>query len=277
MCLKQYKHNNLIRPFQLIVVVCILITINEGNVYAAKLNNVLIISIDALHPDALLMADIPTLRMLMDSGAYSMEGRSTQPPKTLIAHAAMFTGMPPSENGKTDNSWAPGQATVGKPTIFDSAKAKGFRTGYFYSKQKLGYLVNSAVDMQNWSRDNAIDLAQSFFETPGHHFVFLHVSGLDEAGPEYGWLSREYLEELFYIDDYISQLVTSVRKQSNYLIVVTSDHAGHDRIHGSRHPEDYRVPLIISSDVVAARHFKKRSFSIVDIKTIVEEIIRDEN
>lgn len=189
MCLKKYKHDKLIRPFQLIVVVCILITINEGNVYAVKLNNVLIISIDALHPDALWKADIPTLRMLMDSGAYSMEGRSTQPPKTLIAHAAMFTGMPPSENGKTDNSWAPGQATVGKPTIFDGAKTKGFRTGYFYSKQKLGCLVNSAIDIQQWSRDNAIDLAQSFIETPGRHFVFLHVSGLDEAGPEYGWLS----------------------------------------------------------------------------------------
>ncbi|MEJ2095950.1 MAG: alkaline phosphatase [Deltaproteobacteria bacterium] len=276
MRLNKYKHDKLIRTFQLIAVVCSLIIFIGSNVYAAKLNNVLIISIDALHPDALWKADIPTLRMLMDYGTYSTEGHSTHPPKTLIAHTAMFTDMPPSENGKTDNSWAPGQARVGKPTIFDSAKNKGFRTGYFYSKQKLEYLVNSAIEVQKWSRDNAIDLAQSFIETPDRHFVFVHVSGLDEAGTEYGWLSPEYLEELFYIDDYLSSLVTFVRKQKNYLIVVTSDHAGHDRIHGSRHSEDYRVPLIISSDVIAVKHFKERSFSIVDIKTIIEEIIREE-
>lgn len=256
------------------IAISISLAIPQGDAFAEGMNNVLIISIDALHPDALRRAEIPTIQNLIDAGAYTLDGRSTEPPQTLIAHTALFTGLPPEENGKTDNSWMPGQATVGNPTIFDTAKSCGFHTGYFYGKQKLGYLVNGAIDVHRWSRDNAIDLAQGFIETPGRHFVFVHVSGLDAAGPEYGWLSPEYLEELFYIDDYLSSLVKFVRQQKNYLIVVTSDHAGHDRIHGSRHPEDYRIPLIIDSDAVAVEHLNGRSFSIVDVKSIIEEMIR---
>jgi len=86
-----------------------------GSALAGDLKNVVIISIDALHPDTLLRARIPTLQTLMNTGAYTLDGKSTEPPKTLISHAAMFTGMPPVENGKTDNSWEPGQTTVSKP------------------------------------------------------------------------------------------------------------------------------------------------------------------
>ena len=142
--------------------VFILLTILFGNGYAENLKNVMIISIDALHPDALRKSDFSTLQKLMEAGAFTLDGQSTDPPKTLIAHAAMFTGLPPAENGKTDNSWEPGKAVVEKPTIFNNAKSHGFRTGYFYSKQNLGYLVNGAIDVHRWSRDNAVALAEAY-------------------------------------------------------------------------------------------------------------------
>ncbi len=184
---------------KLVVMAFAIIFLFGAAVQSGGLKNVVIISIDALHPDALNKTPVPTLQKLMKSGAYTLDGRSTNPPKTLISHTAMFTGMKPAENGKTDNSWKPGQARIDKTTIFNDARSHGFRTGYFYSKKKLGYLVNDAVDMHEWSLDDAIDLAEAFIKTPGRHFVFLHVSGLDFVGPEYGWLSPEYMEELSYI------------------------------------------------------------------------------
>jgi len=83
--------------------ICILIILMAGSIYAQPLNHVLIISIDALHPDALQRARIPTIAKLMQTGAYTLDGRSTEPPKTLIAHTAMFTGLRPEQNGKMDN------------------------------------------------------------------------------------------------------------------------------------------------------------------------------
>ncbi len=242
-----------------------------------QLNNVIIISIDALHPDALRQAKIPTLSKLMQSGAYTLDGRSTEPPKTLIAHTAMFTGMAPGENGKVDNDWITGEATVQKPTIFDSAQRNGFKTGYFYSKEKLGYLVNNAVDVHEWSRDSAIDSAGIFIKTPGRHFVFLHVSGLDQVGPESGWLSPAYIEELSYIDDYLSSLIELISVDKNYLIIVTSDHAGHGKIHGSHHPEDYRLPLVVCSDAVPINQYQNISFSVFDLKKMLGDLLQNDS
>jgi len=261
--------------FILLAVTCILIESIDTIVYAGHLNNVVIISIDALHPDALQQAKIPTLSKLMRSGSYTLDGNSTEPPKTLIAHTAMFTGLAPGESGKVDNNWIPGEATVQKPTIFDSVQRNGFKTGYFYSKEKLGYLVNNAVDVHEWSRDNAIDSAGAFIKTPGRHFVFLHVSGLDKVGPEYGWLSSAYIEELSYIDDYLSSLVELISVEKNYLIIITSDHAGHEKIHGSDHLQDYRLPLIVCSDTVAVKRFQGIPFSVIELKKSLEDLVEN--
>ena len=242
---------------------------------AEQLSNVLIISIDALHPDVLQQTKIPTISKLIKSGTYTLDGRSTVPPKTLIAHKAMLTGLSPEESGKVDNDWMPGETTVKNDTIFDDAKSNGFKTGYFFSKEKLGYLVNNAVDVHEWSQDGAIDSADAFIKTTGRHFVFLHISGLDQMGPQYGWLSPEYLEELSFIDDYLSSLVKTAIDKRNYLVIITSDHAGHGKIHGSDHPEDYRLPLIVCSDTAAVKQAKNQLFSIADFRKKLEGMINE--
>ena len=236
---------------------------------AADLKNVIIISIDALHPSALSARTTPTIYQEMREGAYTLDGYSTNPPKTLISHTAMFTGLTPEKNGKMDNQWQSGEPTIQRKTVFDMAKRHGFQTGYFYSKEKLGYLVSDAVDVQRLSRDGSIDLAETFVGKSGRHFVFLHVSGLDFVGPEHGWLSAEYQEELSYIDDYLKPVIRSVKEQKNYLIIITSDHAGHDKIHGSQHPDDYKLPFIIHSDRRDFQSIQNSKYFVADLKDII--------
>ena len=245
-----------------------------ASLQAAPLKNVMIISIDALHPAALNETTTPVIYKEMRAGAYTLNGFSTNPPKTLISHTAMFTGLGPDKNGESDNQWQPGEPTVDRQTIFNHAKQKGFQTGYFYSKEKLGYLVNDAVDVHRWSQEGAIDLAEAFVKKPGRCFVFLHVSGLDFVGPEYGWLSPEYMEELSYIDEYLTPVIISVKEQKNYLIIITSDHAGHGKIHGSQHPEDYRLPFIINSDTMKFKKFQNIRYCVTDLKNIVDGILK---
>jgi len=216
---------------------------------AASLQNVVIISIDALHPAALNAETTPTIYREMRQGAYTLDGRSTNPPKTLISHTAMLTGLGPDKSGRLDNQWQPGEPTIECKTIFNSAKQNGFQTGFYYSKQRLGYLVNEAVDVYRWSRDDAIDLAEAF-------------------------VRKEYLEELSYIDEYLAPLIISVKEQKNYLIIITSDHAGHDKIHGSQHPEDYKLPFIINSDTMKFNKFQNIRYSVTDLKNIVDGILK---
>ena len=241
---------------------------------ASSLQNVVIISIDALHPAALNAGITPTIYGEMLQGAYTLEGQSTNPPRTLISHTAMFTGLVPDKSGKADNQWQPGEPTIERRTIFNIARQNGFQTGFYYSKQKLGYLVNEAVDVHRWSRDDAIDLAEAFIRKPGRHFVFLHVSGLDFVGPEYGWLSAEYMEELSYLDEYLTPLIRLVKEQKNYLIIITSDYAGHGKIHGSQHPDDFRLPFIIHSDRMKFESVRNSDYFVTDLKAILNRILK---
>ena len=241
---------------------------------AASLQNVVIISIDALHPAALNAETTPTIYREMRQGAYTLDGRSTNPPKTLISHTAMLTGLGPDKSGRLDSQWQPGEPTIECKTIFNSAKQNGFQTGFYYSKQRLGYLVNEAVDVYRWSRDDAIDLAEAFVGKPGRHFVFLHVSGLDFVGPEHGWLSPEYMQELSYIDEYLTPFIQLVKAQKNYLIIITSDHGGHDKIHGSQHPEDFRLPFVIHSDRMEFQSIRNSKYFVTDLKDILNRSLR---
>jgi len=256
------------RAFTYILIFCLWAVASN----AASLKNVIIISIDALHPAALNAGTTPTIYGEMRQGAYTLEGQSTNPPLTLISHTAMFTGLGPDKSGKADNQWQPGEPAIERRTIFNSAKQNGFQTGFYYSKQKLGYLVNEAVDVYRWSQDDAIDLAEAFVRKPGRHFVFLHVSGLDFVGPEHGWLSKEYMEELSYIDEYLTPLIRLVKEQKNFVIIVTSDHSGHGKIHGSQHPDDFRLPFVIHSDRMKFGSIQNRKYDVTDLKDILNRI-----
>lgn len=243
-------------------------------VSAGEIESVLIISIDALHPDALGERSSKTIHSVMKTGVFTLKGQSTSPPLTLLSHAAMFSGIDPNEGGRRDNSWEPGQKRISHKTIFNDAKSKGFSTGFFYSKEKLGFLLSDAVDQHRLDPDFSIENAMVFFKKPDRKkFCFLHVSGLDRTGPVEGWLSKGYMEELFFIDESLSSLVELITSKKGYLLIITSDHAGHGTIHGSDHPDDSKLPFVMISDVADLKQYHEMDYHVTDLKPMLKGIL----
>jgi predicted AlkP superfamily pyrophosphatase or phosphodiesterase len=242
--------------------------------FPTEVNTVLIVSIDALHPDALHRESTPNIHRLMEEGVFTLDGHSTDPPLTLLSHAAMLSGIGPEEGGRKDNSWHSGLPVIAGKTIFNDAKDQGYGTGFFYSKEKLGYLVNDAVDRSVKDRDFSIENAADFItKSNGKQFCFLHISGLDRAGPVEGWMSPGYMEELYFIDQAIAPLIRMVIDKKKYLIVITSDHAGHGTIHGSDHPDDSKLPLIMVSENKALNHYQGVPFHVCKLRGILDTIL----
>jgi predicted AlkP superfamily pyrophosphatase or phosphodiesterase len=239
-------------------------------VCAREVDTVLIVSIDALHPAALSEKASPNLDRLMHAGRYTLQGQSVTPPQTLIAHTAMLTGLTPAQSGKLDNDWKPGMAQVGNGTLLDFAKQRGYQTAYFYAKPKLGYLVSPSVDEHALARDDGVDRARAFFSQKNRRFVFLHISGLEDAGRDSGWLSPDYVSELTHIDKTLAPLLDEVRQRGSYLIVVTSDHAGHGREHGTSHPEDFKLPVVVAANRVLPP-LAPGVFHITGLKALVQD------
>jgi predicted AlkP superfamily pyrophosphatase or phosphodiesterase len=160
----------------------------------------------------------------------------------------MLTGLSPERSGKTDNAWEEGEPTVAFPTVLDDAKKAGYRTALFYSKEKLGFLVTNGVDLHGLTPDDGVERGRAFLARPGRSFLVLHLSGLEYVGMKSGWLSAPYLAKATELDRSLAPLFADLEKRGSYLLVITSDHAGHDLEHGTEHPEDGRRPLVIRSD-----------------------------
>lgn len=240
---------------------------------ANDIESVLIVSIDALHPAALGEKTSPTLYALMQAGQFTLNGRSVNPPKTLIAHTAMITGRSPARNGKRDNEWIPGEARVSQLTLFDDARRRGFRTAFYFAKPRLGYLVSNAVDEHALAPHDGIERVREFFHAEGRRLAFLHISGLDFVGPESGWLSPDYLDELTEIDAALAPLINDVRQRGFHAIVVTSDHAGHQKLHGTGHPEDYRLPLILLSNADHLPRSLPQPWPVTNLRGLVRSLL----
>ncbi len=267
----KYYFKQLLNILLLYVVV---LTIFPSMAISKEIKSVLIISIDALHPNALGVDTTKTIHRLMDKGVFTLNGKSTTPPLTLLSHAAMFSGLGPGDGGRTENIWKPGQTQIGDITIFNDAKTVGFFTGFFYSKEKLGYLISNAVDQYKLESDFSVENAIEFFEISNtKKFCFLHISGLDRTGPAEGWMSDGYMEELFFIDESITPLIDLLMDRKDYLIVVTSDHAGHDKIHGSQHPDDSKLPLVMVSDLAVLTEYQSIGYHVTQLKHMLMKIL----
>ena len=249
-------------------------SLTPGFSFAKEVKTILIVSIDALHPKAIDPKTSANIQQLLEQGVYTLDGFSTNPPLTLLSHAAMFSGIGPQKGGRKDNTWQQGQAGIKEKTIFNDAKTKGFSTGFFYSKEKLGYLVNQAIDRHKLDSDFSVDNAMAFFKASEQkQFCFLHIKGLDLTGPVEGWLSPGYLEELFFIDESIAPLIEMVKSKGSYLIIITSDHAGHETIHGSDHPDDAKLPLIMVSDLINLTKYQGIQYHVTQLKPILESVL----
>ena len=68
-----------------------------------------------------------------------------------------------------------------------------------------------------------------------------------------------------------------VKSKGNYLIIITSDHAGHETIHGSDHPDDAKLPLIMVSDIINLTKYQGIQYHVTQLKAILESVLLPQN
>ena len=69
------------------------------------------------------------------------------------------------------------------------------------------------------------------------------------------------------------RLLADVARRGRHLIVITSDHAGHDRLHGTRHPDDYRLPLIVTTDGPCDVALPSGAFHLTTLRGLVQGLL----
>ncbi len=225
---------------------------------------VLILSIDGLRPELLSLAPMPNLQSLMQNSAYTLSAQTVYPSVTLIAHASMLGGVCPSKHGVDWNDYIPERGFAFGTDLFDIAHEAGLQTVMHVGKEKLRQITEpQSTDIFTYVNDRDTVVAQRLIsDFPGDfRLLFVHFPLVDGMGHAYGWLSPEQISVAFRADEALGQILAELDARGlrgETLIIITSDHGGHDTTHGSTLPEDMTIPWIASGPGIQPKQLTTR-------------------
>jgi len=218
---------------------------------------VVLFLVDGMRPDGLQAADTPFMDRLMADGSSAMNARTVMPSTTLPCHASLFYGVTPERHGVTTNVWQPPARPT--PSLFQQLHQSGLKTAQFYNWEELRDMsppgsLDIALFINNLYEPNgAGDLkiarsARSWLSAHPIHFAFIYLGQTDIIGHVFGWMSKEYLDAIANADRAIGEVLAALSAET--VVLVTSDHGGHGKTHGTDCPEDMTIPLIISGSQI---------------------------
>jgi hypothetical protein len=183
----------------------------------------------------------------------------------------MFRGVDVSRHGITTNVFQPLARPV--PSFFDLAHEHGLLTGMFFNwaelrdlmapaSAKISYLYNDAYS----ARGDAIvaEAACKHLDEYDFDLLFVYLGFTDECAHEQGWMSEPYLQAISHADECIERVLEAFGPHRPN-VLVTSDHGGHGRSHGTDCDEDMTIPLVLNGPSIREAHVLDCEVRIYDV------------
>jgi Type I phosphodiesterase / nucleotide pyrophosphatase len=225
--------------------------------------HVIVVGIDGLSVDGVETASTPRLHELMARGAWTLEARGVMPTLSSPNWESVIGGAPPEQHGITSNGYfrrlvefAPAcQDAGGKfPTIFGILRDQrpGSRIAVFHEWGGFANLVEPRgpdVMKHESSSERTLTAALEYWKANHPTLLFLHLDGVDHAGHETGWLSRNYYNAVTEADGYLGRVLDMVRSEAAWdstFVLVTSDHGGTRHGHGRNSLAEMLIPWIMA-------------------------------
>lgn len=211
----------------------------------------LLILADGMRPDALERCE--AAQRILKNSVYTLEAQTVMPSVTLPCHVSLFYGVEPARHGTTTNVYAPQVRPI--DGICDVLKAQKKTSAFFYSwgelrdlcrPASLGYslYLNGWTVGQDTVCDQLTDRTIELLNSADVDFTFLYFGYPDVAGHLQGWMGEDYEKSIDRCWENIERLLPALKDE--YAVIITADHGGHDRCHGTALPEDMTIPLIFT-------------------------------
>ena len=196
------------------------------------------------------------------------------PSSTLPCHTSMLRGVDTPRHGITSNTFHPLVRPV--PSVIEAAFDQGKKTGFVYNWETLrdlsdpGKLHISLMDRDCYSPDGdarVAEMASFALDRCDLDLLFIYLGWSDECAHRTGWMSQPYLDAIANADRCLARVLEKIDqlgRLSETAILVTSDHGGHERTHGTDCDEDMIVPWILSGAGIKQGHKIAGSVRIYD-------------
>ena len=238
---------------------------------------VLLILVDGMRPDAL--PKVKNAQNLISRSKRNMNAQTVTPSVTLPCHMSLFHSVDPGRHGTTTNTYMPQVRPING--ICEVLNKSQKHCAFFFNWEELRDLSRPASlthsyfasgDRFGYEKANAMvtDAAIDFLSKTATDFTFLYLGYPDAAGHGYGWMSDKYFESLENSWWNIERIVNTL--DDDYTVIITADHGGHDRTHGTTLPEDMTIPLIVlGKNFMAGEGFEDAN--IKDIAPTVAKLL----
>jgi predicted AlkP superfamily pyrophosphatase or phosphodiesterase len=243
-------------------------------------HSAILILIDGLRPDQLAQADTPTIDALMAAGASTLCACTVTPSITLPCITSLFHSANPERHGITGNLWTPAPGLG--VSLFQAIRMAGGSTASLYNWEQLRDLsppgaLDLSLFMANCddpggTGDRALtDEAVCWLKRRAFTFVFFYLGHVDVAGHAHGYTSARYRRAIENADGCVGRVLDVL--PDDITVVLTSDHGGHERAHGSDADEDLTVPFVMRGPGIPAGRAISDAVRIIDVApTIVSRL-----
>lgn len=243
-------------------------------------NKVILISVDGMRPDGFLNCKNPYIEDMMKKSYYTLNGTTVLPSVTLPCHLSLFHSVTPQRHGITSNQFVPMARPV--DSLFEQLYRGKATSAMYYGWEPLrdvarpgtltySEFIKAREPAEETSDISLTDSALMRIRKSKPDFVFLYMVESDQkGGHDNGWMSEKYLERVSIAVDNIRRVIEECGDE--YTIVVTADHGGHERMHGSDLPEDTTIPMFyFGKQFEAGKRFS--GGSILDIAPTIAKIM----
>ena len=241
-------------------------------------NKVILISIDGMRADGVQVCGNPYVEELKKIGSYTFTAGTVFPSVTLPCHMSMFHSVTPERHGITTNVYMPQVRPING--LFEQIKLAGKVSSMYYGWEPLRDIsrpssLKAAEYINAYSFDHTDDMltdsALSYIKRAKPDFVFLYMVETDEkGGHDNGWMSKAYLEVVSNAINNVKRVVEEAGDE--YTVIVTADHGGHDRCHGTEMDEDMTIPMFFVGDCFEAGK-ELENVSILDLAPTIAKIL----
>lgn len=240
-------------------------------------NKVILILGDGMRPDSLELCGHSFVKEFMNESLYTLDAETVMPSVTLPCHMSLFHSVSPQRHGILSNTYAPQVRPV--KGLCEYIRASGKTAAFCYNWGELRDLTQpdslafsyyaSGHIYKETANELVTNAAISCIETHSPDFLFVYLGETDTTGHGKGWMSEDYIQSVYRTWDSIEQIVSAAIDE--YTIIVTADHGGHDRMHGTDLSEDIKIPIIIKGNEIASGMISKAD--IIDIAPTITKIL----
>ncbi len=209
----------------------------------------LLILSDGMRPDCIEQHSL--VKDLKKKSTYSLNAQTVMPSVTLPTHMSLFHSVGPERHGITTNIYVPQVRPI--PGLCEVLKQAGKKCAMLYDWEPLRDLSRPSSLFRSefysggqeggyYKTDPYLcKRAKELLKGKEVDFTFLYLGLPDSAGHGSGWCSDMYMQSVNRTYDLIADVIEHL--YGEYTIILTSDHGGHDRIHGTDLTEDMTIPV----------------------------------